>query len=90
MSIGCKCITLNTFSVVHNDAEPEQLYAITSDQEKAIKAGLEQSAMKNTAVHTCCSLHAKWGKYVGCDVRQLNMNYGSDHGVDSAHITLRY
>jgi len=50
-------------SVVHKDAEPEELYAITSDQEKAISSGLAKSSMKNTAVHICCGLHAKWSKY---------------------------
>ena len=51
-------------SVVHKDAEPEELYAITSDQERSISAGLAMSSMKNTVVHECCGLHAKWSKYV--------------------------
>lgn len=55
-------------SVVRKDAEPEDLYAITSDQEKAIRSGLAKSSMKNTSAHICCGLHAKWSTYGICDV----------------------
>ena len=36
-------------SVVQNVAEPEELYAVTSDVKKAISSGLTQSTTQNTA-----------------------------------------
>ena len=52
------------FSVVRHHS-PRELYAITSDQEKAIKSGLKKSQMRDTAVHFFCSLHATWSKCMG-------------------------
>ena len=41
-----------------------EVYAMTSDKEASIAAGLRQSAMNATALHTCCSLHAKWSECI--------------------------
>ena len=68
-------MSLYTCSVVQKDNEPEELYAITSDQEKAISSGLAQSEMRNTAVHTCCGLHAKWSKYITCETIDYVFDY---------------
>lgn len=39
------------------------LYAITSDKEKAIISGLKHSKLNAVSIHVFCSLHAKWSKY---------------------------
>ena len=46
-------------SVMGEDS-PDELFVIQTDKEKAISAGLQQSSMKDVALHLCCSLHAKW------------------------------
>ena len=51
-------------SVMRADS-PDDIFVITTDQEKAIIAGLHKSAMKEKALHVCCSLHAKWSKCLG-------------------------
>ena len=53
-------------SVMQADS-PDDIFVITSDQEKAILAGLQKSALKEKALHMCCSLHAKWSKCLCAD-----------------------
>ena len=35
-------------------------YVVTSDQEKAIRSGLELSQMADVSIQFFCALHAKW------------------------------
>ena len=47
-----------------------QMHVVTSDQEDAIRSGLEMSQLHDISLHVICSLHVKWNvrdhKYVFC------------------------
>ena len=45
--------------VLDTQSEPK-LYVVTSDQEQAIRTGLQMSQMRDMLVQFFCALHAKW------------------------------
>lgn len=60
-------VIFDIFHKVVRDFSP-QLHVVTSDQEKAIRAGLQLSTLRAMSIHFICSLHVKWNvrdhKYV--------------------------
>ena len=52
-------IIFDHFNRVVNHCQPN-LHVVTSDQERAIRSGLEMSHLNLSAVHFFCSLHIKW------------------------------
>ena len=68
-------------SVMRADS-PDDIFVITSDQEQAILAGLQKSALKDRALHVCCSLHAVWSKCLGADDECLDADDECLHADD--------
>ena len=57
------CMILNMFKrEVSSDEDSDEatLYVLTSDQEEAIRSGLEMSQMNACTLHFTCALHEKW------------------------------
>ena len=52
-------IIFDIFHRIVRDLDTE-MHVVTSDQEKAIRAGLALSTFSNMTLHFICSLHVKW------------------------------
>lgn len=55
-------------------ADRPKLFAVTTDQEKAIDGGLKASALRCSTVRINCSLHSFWSKCVRVALVPLRLN----------------